>query len=183
MYTLFIDTHSKIINIVLYQNGQVLKEKHQDTTKSHSTFIMPLIKKIIEEANVTKDDIKEIIVVNGPGSFTGIRLGIIIAKTWAYCKKNIKIKTISSLEILALNVQNNKKVAIADPKGYYIGNFNQDEKLINEYQYVTSLEQDYILEEDIVIDYNLVYEYTKKLPTLNPHGVKPCYIKKIEVEK
>ena len=182
MYSLFIDTHSKIINIVLYQNGKVLKSKHEKTTKSHSSFIMPLIKEIIEEVKITKNDIKELIVVNGPGSFTGSRLGITIAKTWAYCKK-INIKVISSLEVLAVSVKDNKKVAIADPKGYYIGSFNQNNQLEKNYQYVTSIDQDYILEEQVNIDYNLVYKYTKTLDIVNPHTIKPLYIKKIEVEK
>lgn len=184
MYTLLIDTHSKIINIVLYKDEGIMDHLAKETTKSHSIFVMPLIKQILDENNVAKKDISNLIVVNGPGSFTGIRLGITIAKTWAYTQ-NIPIKAISSLEVLACSLNTEiKKVAIPDPKGYYIGTFNKDNQKMEEFNYISKEEfTDYKLEDDIQVDYNNVYQYVKNLQPLNPHSVNPVYIKKIEVEK
>ncbi len=182
MLTLLIDTHSLVINLVLYQNKKVLDKINYSTNKSHSIYIMPLIVKLLAQNNIDKNEIKEIIVANGPGSFTGSRLGITIAKTWAYTKK-IPIKVISSLEVLACSIPKKQvKVAIPDAKGYYLGEF-QDNKKIKEFTYVNGqISQDYELEENINIDYNKVYEYTQNLQAQNPHSVKPIYIKKIGVE-
>ncbi len=184
MYSLLIDTHAKIINIVLYKDGKMVKKDSKETLKSHSIYVMPMIRDLLQDCGVDKKEIKELIVVNGPGSFTGIRLGITIAKTWAYAKK-IKIKAISSLQMLACSLNKDiKKVAISDPKGYYVGVFASNNKLLEDYKYIASKDlKDYKKEEDIEIDYNAVYEFISYLPALNPHAVNPLYIKKIEVEK
>ncbi len=183
MYSLLIDTHDKNIKLILYKDGKVFSKLFQETIKSHSVYIMPMIDKLLTTENVNKNDIKELIVVNGPGSFTGIRLGITIAKTWAYCKK-VKIKAISSLQMLACSLTGDeKKVAIADPKGYYVASFDKSNKKIEEYKYISGQINGYIEEKDINIDYDLVYDFVNKLPALNPHAVNPLYIKKIGVEQ
>lgn len=183
MYALLIDTHDKIINLVLYKDDEVIDLLTKQTEKSHSIFIIPLIDQLLTSNKVNKHNITQIIVVNGPGSFTGVRIGITIAKTWAYTQK-IKIKTISSLQVLACSLkQKEKKVAIPDPKGFYIGSFTENNKPLGEYQYATNCSDDYILEQDIKVDYKLVYEFLKDMPALNPHAVNPIYIKKIGVEQ
>lgn len=187
MYSLFIDTHDKNINLVLYKNGVVLKHISKESLKSHSLHVITLIKEIISSSNIDKNDIKEIIVVNGPGSFTGIRIGITIAKTWAFCKE-IKIKQISSLEVLAVNIKTKDKIiGIPDAKGYYIGKFTKDNKKVEEFKYyphklVEDNLKNIFLEDTINIDYNLVYEYTTNLDYCSAHEVNPIYIKKIGVE-
>ena len=185
MYSLLIDTHDKYINLVIYKDGKTYKEVHKESLKAHSIYVMPLIKQLLDDNNISKDIIEEIIVVNGPGSFTGVRIGITIAKTWAYCR-NIPIKEVSSLELLAVSVAgNNKTVGISDPKGYYIGKFNEDNQKIEEYKYISKTECDLdniILEENTTINYYLLYEYVATLNAINPHDVKPIYIKQIGVE-
>ena len=186
MYSLFIDTHSKKINVVLYKDGIVMDYKFQHTSKSHSTYIFPLLISLIEGNNITKDMIDEIIVVNGPGSFTGIRIGVTIAKTWAVLKE-CKIKQISSLEVLAASIKtkDNKVVGIADAKGYYIGTFNYKNEIIDDFKYLPNTEvnkESMYLEDDIKVDYNSLYLYANKLEYQNPHNINPIYIKKIGVE-
>lgn len=184
MYSLFIDTHSALINLVLYKDGKVVKKVKKETFKSHSAYILPMIKELLDNQEVLKNEIEELIVVNGPGSFTGVRLGITIAKTWAF-SKNISIKSLSSLEVLAISINTKiKKVAIPDPKGYYTGIFDENNIKQEEFKYVKKdkLDRDFILEDDIKIDYELVYKFMKKLPKYNPHQVNPIYIKKIGVE-
>ena len=181
MYSLLIDSHGKKLNIGIYKDKKSLSVLSKESNNSHSNYIMPTIKKSLENLNLTKNDIKEIIVVNGPGSFTGIRLGIIIAKTWAYTQ-NISLKAISSLEILACSIKGeNKKVAIADAKGFYTAIFDEHNQKKEEYQYTKEL-NDFLLEDEIEIDYNAVYAYVEKLDCVNPHTIKPIYIKKIGVE-
>ena len=180
--TLFIDTHDELITIALK-----IKEKIYIKTKSseysHSIFVMPMIEEIFKENNLEIKDLESIIVVNGPGSFTGIRIGISIAKTIAYALK-IKINTISSLTayLISSEINENKMAIVKDNKGFYISAFDKDNNQIIEEQYREENNYDY-KEVDYKLDINKIIEYCKLLESENPHFVKANYIKKIEVEK
>ena len=92
---LFIDTHDSLITIALKTKSKLFI-KTQESEYSHSIYVMPMIKDLFEENKQNIKDLTQIIVVNGPGSFTGIRIGLTIAKTMAY-SLDISIKSISSL--------------------------------------------------------------------------------------
>ncbi|MBQ3021038.1 MAG: tRNA (adenosine(37)-N6)-threonylcarbamoyltransferase complex dimerization subunit type 1 TsaB [Bacilli bacterium] len=188
MYCLFISTFDKLITIGLLKNGELIEELTQESNQNHSCFVMPMIDKIIKNNNILPSYLNEIIVVNGPGSFTGVRIGVIIAKTLAYTL-NISIKTITSLEIFAVsnNSTKNKLVSISDLKGKYIGYFNKDNELINDYIYLKNSEysefikdkEDYLI-DNTKFDLNSIYNYLKTKDNINPHLVNPIYIKGID---
>ena len=71
MYTLFLDTHGSEIIVSLY-NGVKSIEKRQESEYSHAKFLVPMIESIMKENNVSFENIKDIVVINGPGSFTGL---------------------------------------------------------------------------------------------------------------
>lgn len=192
MNTLFIDTHDKIISISLLKNNNEIDLIQKESNQHHSDYVMPMISNVLKKNNLNVHDITEIIVVNGPGSFTGVRIGVTIAKMLAYTL-NIPIKTISSLELYAISNKsiNNKIVVIHDIKGVFAGLFN-DNKLIGDYFYKSNLEfekyiKDNKLNDNIIddnyIDFNKVYEYMKDKQPINPHQVNPIYIKTIEALK
>ena len=178
MKTLFIDTHLWNITIILFSDGKVLRKEEVTDKKNNSEFMFPTIEKVLQN-----DDFDNIIVVNGPGSFTGVRLGVTIAKTFAYTK-NIPIRTITSLECMAVS-QDNKNVAIGDNNGFYVAFFNNDMSLKEDYKYITIEEFNKLsnITTDFTIDYEAVYKYAMKKDSINPHQVNPIYIKKIGVEK
>ena len=91
---LFIDTHDSLITIALKTESK-LYIKTKESEYSHSIYVMPMIEEIFDENKLDVKDLKQIIVVNGPGSFTGIRIGLSIAKTIAYAL-NIKINSVFS---------------------------------------------------------------------------------------
>ena len=123
MITLFISTYSEFVTIGLLNNGKEIARKEEKSLNGHSTIIVPSIDLILKDNNLEPQDLDEILVVNGPGSFTGVRLGITVAKTLAYTL-NIPIKTITSIEALAAGIKNvDKIITIDDPKGKYIGKF------------------------------------------------------------
>ena len=177
MKTLFIDTHLWNIDIALLNDGKLLKHEEVVDKKNNSEILFSSIVKVID-----KEVPDEIIVVNGPGSFTGVRLGVIIAKTLAYTK-NIPIKSITSLDCMAVST-NQKQVAFSDNNGYYVGTYKENYDPI-EYKYVSNDEfnalKDYSL--DTTYDYEKIWLHCQNKEYINPHYVNPIYIKKIGVEK
>lgn len=177
MNTLFIDTHLWDIRIVLFKDGKVVNKEEVINKKNNSEFIFPSIIKVIDGIKLD-----EIIVVNGPGSFTGVRLGVTIGKTLAYTL-NIPIKMITSLECLAVS-NDNKKVAIFDNNGYYTANFDDSMHLIRDYEYISKADFNNDYELSSSLDYEKIYNFVKENKNVeNAHAVKPIYIKKIGVEK
>lgn len=187
MYSLFIDTHDIEIIIGLYKDGKIIDSNTKSSPRHHSEVIMPTIRDILKKNNISVHDLKEIIVVNGPGSFTGVRLGVTIAKTLAYTL-NIAIKTITSLEVIMISSGVNLPI-IHDVKGVFGGVF-EDKKLVDDYFYKSNREFDdfikqnnYQVEESYKIDFNKVYEFARGKEPLNPHAVNALYIKAIEALK
>lgn len=181
---LFIDTHlDDVIIILASADGHIEKEKKISNTKENSRIIMPTIKEVLN--SLTPDSI---IVVNGPGSFTGVRLGVTIAKTLAYTL-DIPIRTITSLECMAINVEKQDKiVAFSDKNGYYIAIFNDKLKLIDNYEYLSKnafkeYANKYKVITDVTIDYSAVIKFALAKEPINPHKVNPIYVKKLDVEK
>lgn len=179
---LFIDTHDELITIGL-KNNDDLFVKTKMSEYSHSIFTMPMIEEIFKENKLDVKDLEKIIVVNGPGSFTGIRIGLSIAKTMAYAL-NIKINTISSLTayLVSSDLTCDKIAIIKDNKGCYISAMDKDNNILVEEQYVSENNYDY-KEVDYNLNINKIIEYCKNFESENPHHIKANYIKKIEVEK
>lgn len=190
MYTLLIDTHFSEVLLLLYKDGKIVYKIKEESKQSHSILTMPLLKKMLNEKNVNIKEINQLVVVNGPGSFTGVRIGVTIAKTISYCL-NIPIKVISSLEVVASNIEcvGDKIVAINDRNGYFIGKFSNDNVLKEEYFYLNNKEfvefsiKNTVYIGNFAIDYEKVYGLINSKKTINPHLVNPLYVKKIEVQK
>lgn len=178
---LFIDTHDELITIGL-KTEKDLFIKTQESEYSHSVYVMPMIESIFKENNLDIKNIDKVIVVNGPGSFTGIRIGLSIAKTLAYTL-NVKINTISSLKayLISNDTFDNKMAVIEDNKGFYISVFDSNNNIIIEECYKDTLDYDY---EQVPhkLDIEKIITYLDNKESENPHFIKANYIKKIEVE-
>lgn len=184
MYTLYIDTHFINLVVGLFKDDKLL-EKLCLESNSHSINTINLIKEIMDNNKISVDDIKEIIVINGPGSFTGVRIGIVIAKMFGYTK-NIVIKEISYSQALALNYDESVVVGIKDYNGIFGAEFDSNHNLINDYFYINNRDMSNYqgnikLEENV--DLNKVYQFLKTKDGISPHTLKPLYVKKIEVDK
>lgn len=120
----------------LFEDDKLIKENILDNGRTHSENFMPLVKKTLEETNVGLDEIDYMGVVVGPGSFTGIRIGIASCKAMAEVK-NIKIIPITSLESLATNEKGQSDVicSMIDARNnqVYCGMFDNNLKKVEEY--------------------------------------------------
>ena len=104
MKILSIDTSSKICGVAVLEGTSLIKEVSQDNGLTHSETLMPIIKEILDSINMSLNDINLIVCDKGPGSFTGIRIGVATAKAFSD-SLNIWEIGISSLEALAYNVK------------------------------------------------------------------------------
>ncbi|QCJ40696.1 tRNA (adenosine(37)-N6)-threonylcarbamoyltransferase complex dimerization subunit type 1 TsaB [Bacillus sp. S3] len=100
MTILAIDTSNNPLGIALLDENQVLGEYITNLKKNHSVRIMPAIETLMKDCERTPADLTKIVVAKGPGSYTGVRIGVTIAKTLAWTLK-IPLVGISSLEVLA----------------------------------------------------------------------------------
>lgn len=102
MRALAIDTTNNVLGIAILEANKVIGEYITNLKKNHSVRAMPAIEQLLKECDLTPKDLDKIVVATGPGSYTGVRIGVSIAKTMAW-SLNIPIVGVSSLEALAAN--------------------------------------------------------------------------------
>lgn len=103
MKILSVDTSSNLCTISVLEDFSLIKENILNDTKNHSEKIMPIIAQTLEESNLALNDIDLIVCDKGPGSFTGIRIGVATIMSFIDALK-IPAIGITSLESLAYNV-------------------------------------------------------------------------------
>lgn len=104
MKTLAIDTSSKVCTVSILDNDDVLINLYNDDEKTHSVKLMPMIDEAFKKTNLNLYDMNLLACCIGPGSFTGVRIGIATIKSFSDVT-NIPVVGVSSLEGLAYNVQ------------------------------------------------------------------------------
>lgn len=198
MITLFIDTSASDVSIAIVKDERVISKIVKNIPNQHSVYAVKFVNDVLETAGMKPDDIDNIMVVNGPGSFTGVRIGLTIAKIYGYLLKK-DIITVSSLRAMALSSDAKIVIPIIDAHhdNYYYGvydmfdnvilkdNFNTREELlkqIKKYEEADIVSNEMVNNDEIKarkIDYdivNIVNHYKYELP-VNPHLVVPNYLK------
>ena len=145
MIILVFDTCFNKTYIALKKDGKILTSSilESDNKNYHSAYLIPQLRNILKNNNILIKDIDLIGVNIGPGSFTGIRAGLTIARVLAQ-QFNIKLCGINSLKILSkLNKTDKRTMTILDARKnkVYFSVFNGDETII---------EPTLILKEDII---------------------------------
>ena len=163
-----------------------------------SSIILPIIRDSFNSVDFELKDLDKIFVVNGPGSFTGIRVGVSIAKTiaWGF---NIPIFPVSSLELLATtNTEFDFCIPMIDARrGNVFGsiyNKNLDivlnEQLISKEKLLNNTDSNYLIVSNDFVEYNkpnidfikIINKHEKDTP-INPHNLNPRYLKLTEAEE
>ena len=203
MKILYLDTSSSFLYCGLINNEELvfgIKNKYEKDLSQHT--LESINNKFIEN-KISPESVDKIIVVNGPGSFTGIRIGITIAKVYGWAL-NIPVITISSLYSMAVSIETNRiKVPIIDARrGYVYGAvYDSNNKNIIKEQYIklsslikqlSELNMDY----DFISNDNFDFDTLKYNPNIlktvglckdnKPtviHDVNPVYLKKTEAEE
>ena len=186
MKYLFIDTCSNCLIISTIINNKLdyfFIDKNNNDTSSK-------VMKVLKEAVCDINTVDKIFVVNGPGSFTGIRVGVTIAKTIGFCL-NIPIIKLSELELLATTKTNTKyNVSLIDARrGYvYAGIYDKDLNCYLEDQHILLNDIKYPDSYTVIDNYDNIdllkiikkHEFDEPI---NPHDLKPNYLKRTEAEE
>lgn len=136
MKLLSIDTSSDVCSVALLEDNKLIKELNKTDSKTHSENLMPLIDLLFKETNLTLSDVQAIACSIGPGSFTGIRIGIASTKAMAEVLQ-IPVIGVTSLETLAYLEPNpqNTIASFIDAKNnqVYCGIFDSQYHLLEDY--------------------------------------------------
>ena len=141
MISLFLNTSVDFLSVAIVKDGVVLDSFYTKLNNDLSKITLSVIDDMLNRLSISKRDIERIVCVNGPGSFTGLRIGVTIAKVWAY-SLNIDIVGVSSLYVLATGVEGDYIVPIIDARrGYvYAGIYDRNYNVVMEDCYI-SLEE------------------------------------------
>ena len=206
MICLFFDTSSDLLKVSLIKDNKIIFDNELHTKNDHSSYLVPTIDEAFKSNNIDFKELDEIIVGNGPGSFTGTRISIAVAKTYAF-SFNIPVYMISSLEELIYdNDGYDFYVPIIEEKkdNLYFSIFDKDKKRVmddtyssTEYMYKKLEELDgkillislsnkeyekYDTVKASINALNIMKNIDVNNEKVNPHLLKPNYIKKIEAE-
>ena len=207
MKTLYLDTSSSFLYTAIIEDNDIIVEIKEKLGNNLSMYTLSRVEEMFTVKNISIDDIEKIICVNGPGSFTGIRIGLTIAKTLAWAK-NIPIIPISSLEAMALSSDGNYNYVVpaidARRNNLYASIYdNENGCFIMNEQHISKDTLEiaiqnlsgticFISNDNIDVNYDLQpYEpkidkivfYTKNREPVNPHAIDANYLKLTEAEE
>lgn len=202
MISLLIDTCTKNVCIALFKDKTLMDKVVYSNQIDLSSNFMVLVNNIFSKNSVKIEDVDKFFVAVGPGSFTGIRIGVTCAKVMAWSLKKDVIP-FSSLELLATVDSNNDYIVplIDARRGYvftgiydnhlncimndaYIKLDDLLEKIEND-KSTTYVSLDNFDLETILPEYNvnkIIEKHFNDAP-INPHSLNPNYLKKTEAEE
>ena len=198
MISLFIDTSLSNVSISIVKDNKTLSLIQKEIPNMHSVYTTKFVKEALDQAGCDANDIDNIMVVNGPGSFTGVRIGVTIAKTYGYLiKKDLTL--VSSLKSLAISSKHEGTIMSLIPatkNNYYVGlydsNYNNifDEALMtreevlivcNKYNpYIASVDTSVIGKykiNKINLDIMSIVNYYMDKEKVSYHAALPNYLK------
>ena len=197
MISLFIDTSSIDVSIAIIKDKKLMSSITKAIPNEHSIYTTKFIDDILKECNLKPNEIDKIMVVNGPGSFTGVRIGVTIAKTYVYLL-NKEVIPVSSLKMLSLSTNHEYCLSIinANHDNYYLAlydkdnneiikeQFNTKEKvleIINKYNPTILSDNDITIDKvkglKTKLDYINIVNYYSNKESINPHLLVPNYLK------
>lgn len=141
MKTIVMDTANKFLVVALFEDGYCLDKIQQEGNRKQSEYAIVCLQELLQKHHLEILDFDEMVITIGPGSYTGVRVALTIAKTIA-ATSHIKIKTISSLKALA---GMNQAIAVLDARSHKV--------FIGVYRQGQTIETDHMIELDQVDDY------------------------------
>lgn len=190
---LIIDTSTKYIYLSLVIDDLEVEYVYEVGHNDHSVTIMPHLEKILAKQKIELKDLDQIIVGIGPGSYTGVRIGVTVAKMIAYLNQT-KLYQVSSLALLASHSDKKHVLPLIDARrgnafmAYYENKGNQliclkDDTLENIESYQSQLDNDYEVVESGKPLVNKIIVSDLLTLVEDVHELIPNYLQKTEAER
>ena len=130
MISLVMDTSNSYLAVGLYQDNVCLEAFQEKGSRRQSEKAIPTLKEVLDRHDIAFKDVDEMIITSGPGSYTGVRVAMTIAKTLA-AVSDVKIKSVSSLAAYA---GMNQALSVIDARGHkvFVGVYENGLPLIKE---------------------------------------------------
>lgn len=130
MKTIVMDSANKYLVVALYEDGKCIDKIQEIGNRKQSEYAIVYLENLLKKHQLKVLDFDEMVITIGPGSYTGVRVALTIAKTIA-ATSTIKIKTISSLKALAGMKQ---AIAILDARSQkiFLGIYNQGQCVVKD---------------------------------------------------
>ena len=119
MISLFLNIFSNYLNVGIYKDGKVIDSIYEKYDKDLSKEALYKMSLLLSNNSLDLDEIDEIVCVRGPGSFTGLRIGVTISKTIAYFL-NKELYSASSLDVMATSVSGDIIVSLINARRGYV---------------------------------------------------------------
>ncbi len=97
-----IDSSAITAGCALYEDGKIIAEQFLNTRHTHSETLLPMVRSMLDGAKITLSEVDRIAVTTGPGSFTGLRIGISCVKGMCFSAEKPCVP-VSTLEAIAYN--------------------------------------------------------------------------------
>ena len=154
MLTLAIDTATKVCAVGLCRDGQILAEYRINMGMTHSEGLMPQLEQLLTRTKITKNEIDLLAVSMGPGSFTGLRIGLASAEAMAYSWHK-PICGVNTLKALAYNLPIDgyvlSPVLDAQKGNFYQAVYEWQQGKLIEHQAIKVVNQEQLLENIAVL--------------------------------
>ena len=193
MITILLDSSNTSLTVGLAKDNQMLESVSYEAWQSQSEHMVPELNNLLEKYNASRDEIKEVVVAIGPGSYTGVRIAITIAKTIA-AVIDCKVYTISSLR--CQKDRKNPSICVINARSgrSYVGVFEDEKVIMDDCIMTNDKVLEYIKEHpDYVVCGNAKYlgidgqepDIARELlslksvvkPISDPLAIKPVYMK------
>ena len=192
---LAIDTSSRYLSVLAVKGEKVVLRHVPDCALQHSVVVMGEVDKALKEAELTPEECDFFAAVTGPGSFTGIRIGISTVKGFAVATGK-PLVAVTAFELLAYNVEDDNFYTVIDAahSHYYVCGFDRDKNVILEPCYLSEEETQkkgnlYGFEELPLKNYkkvdikNCLYSAVKAKSSLKSKRMDALYVRKSQAEE
>lgn len=191
---LVIDSATKYLYIALYKGVEEVSVFYEAGNNDHSVKLMSEIERIFLENNIEVKDLNEIIVGIGPGSYTGLRIGVVVAKMFGW-NNDIPVKTVSSLALIASSSSSGKLLIpeIDARRGNsFLGVYRNEgkglklvvnEQLTNLEEFKNTMQEDYEVISFGKPNIEMLLESDLLQEVEDIHGLNPNYLRVTEAER
>lgn len=194
MKTLCLDTSHRYLTLALIDDDQLVKGLQLPSQKTQSETVMVEIERLFSEAGWKPTDLNSLVLTDGPGSYTGLRIAMTVAKVLGLVQ-GIRLYTLSSLQLMAGTQKEVYAVMDARAKRVYLGHYING-KAVKEDAAITIEDAIHLIPKEAVVagDANLVHHTATEgnlpqhfldlkehwIPVDNVHKLVPRYLKETD---